>query len=322
MLSNHKSKTVDRKSPGFTLVELLVVITIIGILIALLLPAVQAAREAARRLQCGNNLKQIGLAIHNYASTHNSFPPGSLVGDIATWPSVSPKNPRTPVVFFLYPFLEQSNLAAQFDWSAGPYGFFYGTQQNNKVFENLVGVFSCPSETRSVYVDPMYSANNRIPKISYVPCRGLGTVADVVGNKSLRGVFGPSCVWTTRFADIRDGTSQTVMYGEAIQTPDGPDLRTAVVDDDVGFFTTVNTPNTSVPDVVYPALCVNQPTRNEPCTGNSNQQQTSISSRSRHPGGVQGCLADASVHFFSDTINASNWNALGTIDRGEQADVP
>ena len=235
---NHQSSIRNQKSRAFTLVELLVVITIIGILIALLLPAVQAAREAARRMQCANNLKQIGLAVHNYAATHGSFPPGSLVGDISYWPAVNSENPRTPAVFFSVPVPRTGAIGRSI--RLGPRALrriFYGTTQNNAIITTIVGAFNCPSENHSVYCDLRYIRRGiRIPKISYAPCRGLGTIADIIGNKSLRGVFGPSGVWITRFADIKDGTSQTVMYGEVIQAPDGQDLRTAVVDDASQFF--------------------------------------------------------------------------------------
>jgi prepilin-type N-terminal cleavage/methylation domain-containing protein len=309
---------------GFTLVELLVVITIIGILIALLLPAVQAAREAARRMQCGNNLKQIGLAVHNYASTHNSFPPGSLVDDVAYWPGAKVgSTPRTPVIFFLYPFLEQGAVVDRFDWGRGPYAhMWFGVNTNLSVISTRVSLLDCPSENPAVDYDPLYTGGIRIPKISYVPCRGQGTVADIVGNRHLRGVFTLSGLGVTHFADIKDGTSQTLMYGEVLQVGDNKDIRTAISDDAVGFFATTYTPNTSMADIVYPDLCVNGPQSNEPCTGNTDQKQTLISSRSRHPGGVQACMSDASVQFFTDSIDVHTWNALGTIDRGETISVP
>jgi hypothetical protein len=227
------------------------------------------------------------------------------------------------VAFFLYSFLEQGQVVANFDWGRGPYAhMMFGVNTNIPAITTRVSAFTCPSENPAVYYDPLYSGGLRIPKISYAPCRGLGTVSEIAGNRQLRGVFTLSGLGVTRFADIKDGTSGTVMYGEVLQVGASLDLRTTVADDALSFFTTVYTPNTSVPDVLYSLLCVTNPANNEPCTGNNDQKQTSISSRSRHAGGVQACMADASVEFISQNIDTTIWNAMGTIDRGEVISGP
>src|SRR5215216_5717465 len=106
------SSAVRRERPGFTLVELLVVIAIIGVLVALLLPAVQAAREAARRMQCSNHLKQLSLALHNYESTHLTLPPAGIDSNQMSW------------VVLTLPFIEQGNLYSQFNFNAGGWNAF------------------------------------------------------------------------------------------------------------------------------------------------------------------------------------------------------
>ena len=137
----------SRRSRGFTLIELLVVIAIIAVLIALLLPAVQAAREAARRSQCTNNMKQIGLGIHNYHSTHDVFPMGAVNGPRAAlgqiygdWAQWSPQAQ-------LLPFVEQTPLynAANFNWAYNPFGDPC-TSINSTVSNTVINSFLCPSD--------------------------------------------------------------------------------------------------------------------------------------------------------------------------------
>ena len=302
------------------------VITIIGILIALLLPAVQAAREAARRMQCANNLKQIGLAVHNYATAHKSFPPGSIVHNFSLWPNHTPAvpgNTRTNTPILLLPFLEQKALSDRFDFNIGPVG--PGEQVNLEIISTRVPVLNCPSDppgffTSRTYLDP----HPDYPKCNYVTCQGMGTVAQIEIEPALQGAFGISSqVGAKRFRDITDGTSSTLMYGEVIQSTEGADWRTIWWEDQIGRFITLHTPNTSAPDQMVswsPNLCVNRIEKNEPCIVGSGARDVYQSSRSRHPGGVQACMADASVHFFSENINATIWNGLGTIGKGEIVD--
>lgn len=127
----------QHQSSGFTLVELLVVIAIIGILVALLLPAVQSAREAARRMGCQNNLKQLGLALHNFEGTYNRLPHGQLGGFSEGSPYFSPLTQ-------ILPFLEESNLSDRIDFTAGPFG-----EGNAAVTANSPEAVVCPSEQRS-----------------------------------------------------------------------------------------------------------------------------------------------------------------------------
>jgi prepilin-type N-terminal cleavage/methylation domain-containing protein/prepilin-type processing-associated H-X9-DG protein len=205
----------NRRRSGFTLIELLVVIAIIAVLIALLLPAVQAAREAARRSQCTNNLKQLGLAMHNYHSALNSFPPGASKnpkngpGDSdLTWSSWSAHA-------MLLPYLEQKPLydSANFSWGIDTFGdpcYYY----NSTVANTIVRGFLCPS-------DP----NAGSPNInSYY--FSIGTTGDTMTSNCGGGVS-PSCQPTgstgpfTYFkvyglADIKDGASNTVAAAESL----------------------------------------------------------------------------------------------------------
>ena len=139
------------QSKGFTLIELLVVIAIIAVLIALLLPAVQAAREAARRAQCVNNLKQIGLAIHNYHSVNDCFPPGGLVGfryDTQAWNLTGTYGPFARMLGAL----EQQPLFNAINWSLEPDQDAYGTYANSTVTIARLGVFLCPSDRPPSYL--------------------------------------------------------------------------------------------------------------------------------------------------------------------------
>lgn len=232
----------SRTRVGFTLVELLVVIAIIGILIALLLPAVQAAREAARRSQCGNNIKQIGLALHNYHSSFNVFPPALLnsgrMGSGTTNPITSnyyaPGVLNTTGWVLLLPNLEQKPLYDQYDLKScsspsNPYSYtpLMGTVNSNAVpVATRLGVLECPSaaitlgEKRvdtgatSFYATPA----NGVYRTNYFFSTGVNTDYDspyyLWANDIRRGMFGNNGAAT--MATIRDGTSNAIAVGEGV----------------------------------------------------------------------------------------------------------
>ncbi|MDR1958305.1 MAG: DUF1559 domain-containing protein, partial [Planctomycetaceae bacterium] len=165
-----------KKQQAFTLVELLVVIAIIGILIALLLPAVQAAREAARRMQCSNNMKQIALAAHNHESAKKVFPAaftGEIHSKYAGYP-IPPYYYSWSALAELSPFLEQTNIYNTMDLSepmyelAPPYGI---TSPNRQAVGTLVGTFLCPSDTRQPVTARAYEVDNPGPT-NYAFCTG------------------------------------------------------------------------------------------------------------------------------------------------------
>jgi prepilin-type N-terminal cleavage/methylation domain-containing protein/prepilin-type processing-associated H-X9-DG protein len=202
---------------GFTLVELLVVIAIIGILIALLLPAVQAAREAARRTQCNNNLKQVGLALHNYHDSFKSFPP------TAVWGAFDPANPtqqQSPYhptwLTMILPHMEQQPLYDTVNFDLPMYG--------QQVTSTQVGTLQCPSDTQ---LD--LSSQRNIAYTNYAASEGYHWWPSAIfGNWSpwdaygftvscdVSGIFSPGN--TNKVADIRDGTSNVVMCSEVNST--------------------------------------------------------------------------------------------------------
>lgn len=223
----------SKHGEGFTLVELLVVITIIGILIALLLPAVQAAREAARRSTCVNNLKQLGLALANYEQAHKVFPQGN--GGTGTGVGWGPCNPATPGtgcnegclsgLVALMPFMDQIPLWEQFTgitdgWMPfGPYPLL--TSPPYRPFMTQVQGLLCPS-------DPNATRTTTFGKTNYAQCWGdaiNGNTGDTVG---VRGIFGNApCDIGVR--NVIDGTSNTIAYGEiAIANGNGPGAIAAV----------------------------------------------------------------------------------------------
>lgn len=305
---------MKRPSDGFTLVELLMVIAIVGVLLALLLPAVQAAREAVRRTDCQHRLKQIGLAVHSYAAAHQQLPPGSRLN------SAKPVGNQTGNIatpFILWPFLEQQGLVDATKFDLGPVGQVW--VRNESVLTKRVKVFNCPSEKAAFFVTPWRPDHQPYTKVNYVTCWG-NTYWGLIENNYFpqgRGVFGFSHFGAVRFDHIEDGTTNTIMYGEVIQSPAPSDWRTLWSSDHVALFITLHTPNTSVPDWLDFRLCVNRPERNEPCITAIGPGYVYQSSRSRHPGGVNCCLVDGSVRFFPDNVDTGVWAALGTMAGNE-----
>lgn len=228
------SACASRRRLAFTLVELLVVIAIIGILVSLLLPAVQAAREAARRMQCSNNLKQISLALHNYVDTYKTFPPGGITpGGCCGTPSAGTWS------LFILPFLEQQTLHARYDFNT--WNDTGRNTANTFVTTQLMPAYTCPSDINTRQLERPESGNGS--NLSYAPgsyraVSGAGTgafwmdsnqydatfhypnrgVLHTLGGKHLNVPAGAP--YTTnpstgsRMADIIDGTSNTIIVGE------------------------------------------------------------------------------------------------------------
>ena len=189
-----------KKKQGFTLIELLVVIAIIGILVALLLPAVQAAREAARRMSCGNNLKQMGLALHNYHDTYQAFPPAGLYPIGATGKDWSAQAR-------LLPYIEQGNLQDLINWGL-PY------DQQGNVARMKVSVFLCPSEINNrMRSDPQPSdASFSHYPINYGINLGTWFIYNPTNRQAGNGLVCPN--QPTSMASILDGTSNTLAFAE------------------------------------------------------------------------------------------------------------
>lgn len=289
---------------GFTLIELLVVIAIIAVLISLLLPAVQSAREAARRAQCVNNLKQLGLALHNYHDIHGRFAPGSIQ---VTWPNGY--SYRQPFVTSLLPFLEQGNLANTFNFNLA-----FQENANNTARAARVNVFDCPSDEKIVFTNNGGVVSD--VKGSYGVNWGQNTYADQILQAPFALNYGAS------LAELTDGTSNTFLMAELIQTPhpagqpvDTIDRRGRVWSDQPSShqISTRLAPNSRQPD--YGACWA---ARQAPCNRNTgNGPNHYIASRSRHPGGVNTLLGDGSVRFTKDTISLTTWKALSSRNGGE-----
>ncbi len=305
-----------RSYAGFTLVELLVVIAIIGVLIALLLPAVQQAREAARRMQCANNQKQLGIAMHNYHDTFGNFPPG-VVGRV-NYDATDPNNfENTPPTWMqmLLPFIEQGNLYDQmkphFDQ-----GLRAATAPGRfTIIEGLM----CPSDANApkiTNIEPSTWSGNFGFAGNYVACSGSDyfTPSSDPHMQNNNGMFFARS--KTDFADVVDGTTNTFMMGEILVVPDvaprnstNQDLRGSYYFGRraAGCFSTREPPNSLVGDRL--SSCRNLP--RTPCNGQGTDNMI-ILARSLHPGGANMTLGDGSVRFVAETINRSVFQGFGT----------
>jgi prepilin-type N-terminal cleavage/methylation domain-containing protein/prepilin-type processing-associated H-X9-DG protein len=327
-------RTRRRARSAFSLIELLVVIAILAVLLGLLLPAVQKVREAANRATCQNNLKQIGLALHNYHDSNQRFPMGVINGSRTT-PLVAP---RLTYLFPLYPALEQENVFKKYNPNStgtddGYGNFLSWCSSPNSIYADgptaaVVPTFLCPSDGLGGLTSTHYFDNgakggifNHSNYLGFFGDRNLGAAFPDGGTPNKRSVFGVN--YGARLSDIRDGTSNTMAMGEYLtglpEAEASRDFRGTHWIDFPGMsqIYTQSTPNSSAPDLIFPTeWCYNRPDRNLPCAGSSLYEATATS-RSRHPGGVQVLYADGSVHFINQTIDLSVWRALGTIDSGE-----
>jgi prepilin-type N-terminal cleavage/methylation domain-containing protein len=324
---------------GFTLIELLVVIAIIAILIALLLPAVQQAREAARRTQCKNNLKQIGLALHNYESTFSMFPPGSVVAAAGSGGITSEVCP----IPLILPFFEQSSAYVLFDFNQS-----INNHPNNLAARQFkFPMLQCPSQPS-------------VPAFVLTACPdGCGTTNYVqsLGNNSNYGVVnGPfSRRSRTMFRDFTDGTSNTALFSEIRLGPSAGSPTTGVVAagsrDDFNVATSLafatfdaGTPQGNGDTFrstacdnralsaflyrgkqyyrggVYSTFYTHTLTPNAPfrdCIRSVGLDRGHLATRSYHTGGAQCVLGDGAVRFVSDNIDGGVWRAVGSMQGGE-----
>ncbi len=294
---------MHRPSRGFTLVELLVVIAIIGILVALLLPAVQAAREAARRVQCQNNLHQIGIALHNYHDTNRKFPPG------ITWPN------RTFWSGHLLPYLEQRPMYEMLDL-----GRLWNTSPNSDACGSYLSVFRCPSTTA-----PQHITAQGIP--DRVPCNYLACTSGTVTRESAPpGATSPALAGrpdsdgifyinsSTKLADVLDGSSSTVLVGETvfIYKSHGPDHTGRNQFLDHWYIGTLEGYGNEVSESMgSTGVAINAFARSVFV------DEKELCFSSRHPDGGQVLLADGSVLFIAENIDQITWSAMGTRRGGE-----
>ncbi len=301
------------RASGFTLVELLVVIAIIGVLVGLLLPAVQSAREAARRMQCSNNLKQIGLSMHNYHDTHKSFPPLY----ISNFPAVSD---RANWITMSLPFVEQGNLAARYDPNTSTGGGAGNQFLNAAEFP----IFRCPTAPQNPPAPYPGIAGFTWALGNYVCNNGLGPYQSVAGSADIARVARKGVFMVNKkfgIGEMIDGTSNTLMVSEVIanaSTATLSDWRGNLTYPENCMFHWNEPPNTRTPDRLRTPLCISTP--RAPCTGAFtafNNRNIIVSARSLHTGGVQAAFGDGSVRFVGQTITLAAWQALGSPDGGE-----
>ena len=315
----------SRRKRGFTLIELLVVIAIIAILIALLLPAVQQAREAARRASCKNNLKQIGIALHNYAETFGKFPPekimrqrpnGSLVcavGGGRTW-DADPGN----WALLIMPYLERIN-----EYKRLNFGRRYNQSPNAQIFRSAYKAFECPSnpfDYNSIRNHAGWAWSGRTAVMHYYCVIGGGS-AQIRGsfrgensmecNRRTNGIFHQNS--SLSFRDITDGSSNTAMVAEALgyepMHPGRARIRSGPNPACRGIGRPYN------PNMVCDGrgLRISAETR---LRLPPNSVERWFNAGSWHTGGCHMLFADGAVHFISENISRNVWQEMGTKGSG------
>jgi prepilin-type N-terminal cleavage/methylation domain-containing protein/prepilin-type processing-associated H-X9-DG protein len=319
MRTNHRN--------GFTLIELLVVIAIIGVLIALLLPAVQKVREAANRIKCENNLKQLSLAMHNYHDTNSTLPYGSR------WSSTM----YPPPPYFregawyddhgwyshLGQYIEQDNWTRLIDFEVE-----FSDPDNEPARRYKISLYACPSDNGLVQNEWQSNIWARL-RGNYVvnfgnTNYGQRTKTDPVTHVQVPFKGAPfTFLKGRRFAEIEDGLTNTLMFSECITIGDtgaawgGPlsDFTTSLGGQ---AFEGWHTPNSQQPDEEARQIPPIHALNGNPLpvyVGDTVLQ--SFAARSKHPGGVNASLCDGSVRFFTDAINLDVWRALSSAQGGE-----
>jgi prepilin-type N-terminal cleavage/methylation domain-containing protein len=331
---------------AFTLVELLVVIAIIGILVALLLPAIQAARAAARRTQCINNMRQVGLALFNHHEARRRFPHGTYnwIDTLVPADPYGSKENRRCWFHDIMPYFEESALFQQFAEHQNKGGVAY----DFPLCSTPIPMFMCPEDPTNPktvtwsfssvgVIGPPPSLDGKGPSQgfsgNYVTCSGngffnpgppLGKPPAYRNSAKLNGIFFAVSKISTK--DITDGTSHTAMVSELILSPDE-------IDDDIrgryynpcggaANFTTLYPPNTSVPDKINWLSARAVPEAPAfPCT-RCFTQDLYLSARSLHVGGVNMLAADGSTHFIPNEIDPVVYKGFGSRNGAEEGSMP
>jgi prepilin-type N-terminal cleavage/methylation domain-containing protein/prepilin-type processing-associated H-X9-DG protein len=312
---------------GFTLVELLIVVAIVAILVSLLLPAANAAREASRRAGCGNNLHQFGIALQNYESARSEFPPGAELR-----PPYGPADVHATANALLLPYLEETSIASRYLYDQ-PYW-----EQSADIIQASIEVFTCPSNGHQLYISDVFQklgipVGNTFGTSDYAYCHGVND-AWCVGRYPRReaGVFALGNA--TRLSTIRDGTSHTFAMGEAVGGKRWPICHgigcgKPEPELDASFPWIIGT---VPPDFVLPIIgssnfCSTiEPLNKRPVTNtmmavrsiadcrtsSSGGPHLTSNFRSDHAGGGQFLYCDGSVRFLNDSLDAAIYRALST----------
>jgi prepilin-type N-terminal cleavage/methylation domain-containing protein/prepilin-type processing-associated H-X9-DG protein len=313
---------------GFTLIELLVVIGIIAVLMSILLPAVQSAREAARRSQCVCNLKQVSLAIHGYHDTHGVLPPGKKGCCWGTW------------LVYTLPYLEQKPLYNAWNSfgtnvAGAPSNYdldlrYFGVA-NQTVTSTFISTYLCPTDQTNTPITATTNGktyactsqnyavnfgNTVVIQTDFQDIRFGG--APFVDIGSPNGDHDQTGRATVGFNTFADGLSNTMLASEVV-VGQGQDLRGFSWWGDAATFEAFLAPNSSFPDVMFsPFYCINQPP-NPPCIGTTTALPDNYGARSRHPGGLNVAMGDGSVRFVKNSVDIRTWRAMSTTRGGELA---
>ena len=323
----------QRKNVGFTLVELLVVIAIIGILVSLLLPAVQAAREAARRTQCQNHLKQLGLALQNYHLVHNRFPHNSFwfTGTFEEGSKktiITNKDRKGSMHVKLMPYLEETNLVQRLDFDGDVTAQF---EKDAEIRSIVLPVLRCPSDpfpplSTDPTDKPPHALTNYAPSIGAQATFSFGnSCPEPIGNEfgtgddlhkftylaeATSGLFS-RIIFAASMRKILDGTSKTIAMGEVLPDCNYELIRFGWWDSQIYYVGTA-------PPINYDSCTPTSPPwpTKQTCATFFNWN-TSSGFKSKHPGGAQFTFADGSVHFISENIDYRNYQRLGDRRDGE-----
>ena len=280
--------SLQRPRRGFTLIELLVVIAIIGVLVGLLLPAVQQAREAARRTSCVNNMKQLGLAIHNYKDVNKVLPAGwTKPADLTNFPSGNFWGWGAVIL----PFTEESSLFDQIEFERG-----WQTGTNTALARTTLPGRCCPSDTMGL----LNTEHNSFAKSNYIGSFGNKIIMDTnFATTNDRGVFTENI--TFRFREITDGLSKTILLGER----KGDEGHTA------GLWSGITWPFAKAPAAVGRGPLGNEPWN---AVNGGNDWTLSVSN---HPGGCNVAMVDGSVRFLNDTLSLTAYQYMIQINDGQ-----